>query len=1439
MIHPEQTPKKPTAATGIFALLWNPLGFGGSGAPKTPLRLFLSILIPILGTLAFTAVPALAAAPEKPELTVKPIWATTATFNGTLNPHASTGEPGTYKYLYKQGPSCVGGIENGGIVGGEPGEVLPVEVVKGLTASSEYTVCLSFTSTATSETSEAAVTFTTAAAAPPEAPEVTAVSERRAESATLNGVVNPLKEGEPGHYRFVYRQNPTECTGAGAVETAEEEAPGSSPQGVSVGISGLMPGKSYTFCVKAFNALGTGTLSAPEHFETAIPPETPTKEAFEKVTATAATVKAELNHLKAGEKGSLEVLYKVSPLSAAPTAECEENTISVPATGAQEEQVSAKLEGLQPNAKYTFCLRAKNEAGEESALSTAKTFTTLPAPATIDSLSVSHVKSSEATLEGAVNPNNQLIECHFQYVDEEEFLNTGFTKAAEVACSPEQLKGYSEQTVSPTRTEDVEGNIVTVPAPITGLAQGTEYHYRILTKNGKGEEGIEAKTFRTTDEPEKQAATEVTATTATLNGVLDPHNAFEAGTYEFLYKQSEGECTGGSVTPAGSATGASAQAVSAKIAGLQPGATYAFCLLQRNGAGEEVAISSPETFPTPPAAPTIVGEFTTGVEGANATLNAQIDPDGLTTTYHFEYDTTPYTSSAQHGTSLTEEGENTEVNIGAGTSAVSVEVKLKGLEPGRTYHYRVVATNSLSPTGGALGPDATFTTPGGQTTNSKECPNEQRRVEQPYGLKLPDCRAYEMVSPLETIGNDGTDSFIPAGQVRASEDKEKEAEGEEATPAITYRSYGSFGDPVAADYESQVLSRRNVQKGRWETRSIDAPVEHDTQGEVSFSYTGVFFTPGLTQGLTSTAAAGLSSEVPEGLKELYLADLTDGPGPYQLVSQLPPSEEIYGTPYQEPPANVFPLGASSDLTHVVFATENGGGAIGPLREWVAGRVVFVGVSNKEGEVWTGAEVGNNPSLDKNVRLEDGDANLWRAVSEDGSRVIFNYSGELYARVNVEQPQSPMKDLGQPGEECEDPADACTVKLSAGTARYVGASTNDSKVFYIENGNLYEYKLPIGSVKGQARALTSGGEVQGVSQISEDGSYVYFVAGEALKNEHGETLKNISGVEPSPGADNLYVSHQGGAEPVKFIATLSANDGSDWEVLNGGQWEGGPGSDSAVLAPGVAGGAHLAFTSGESLTGYDNRDAVSGGLDSEVFLYDTETGVLTCASCDPSGARPVGSAGLATAHYFGNRGASNYRPRDLLADGSLFFDSSDALVPHASDGRQNVYEYEDGQIYPISNVAGGQESFFLDASPDGQDVFFATADQLLPEDTGDNVVVWDAREDGGFPVNVSAPPCTTGEACRVAPNPEPSIYGAGPSETFSGPGNFSPRPAVVKPAVKPKTLTRAQKLAAALKVCKKDKKKSKRQSCEKKARAKYGPAKKKAKKSAHTNRRAGR
>jgi len=401
----------------------------------------------------------------------------------------------------------------------------------------------------------------------------------------------------------------------------------------------------------------------------------------------------------------------------------------------------------------------------------------------------------------------------------------------------------------------------------------------------------------------------------------------------------------------------------------------------------------------------------------------------------------------------------------------------------------------------------------------------------------------------------------------------------------------------------------------------------------------------------------------------------------------------------------------------------------------------------------------------------------------------------------------------------------------------GSTGGKAQISVVRASNLYEYDLESGKLTdltGEATDDTGeGAAVQGVVQISEEGQYVYFVARGALKGAGGTTLRNSTGQEPVAEADNLYV-RQAGHEPA-FIATLPANDFSDWDRGGGNFTEGAsPVNNTAVVAPG---GARLAFLSNaglptpESPGGYDNEQAKTGECEgetvkgenvaegkmcTEVYLYDAETGHLVCASCNPTGARPVGPSTLSTP----DQEEKHYRPRNLLEDGSLFFESKDALVPDAKAGHRNVYEYGGGEVHAISNVAGGYESYFLDASPDGENVFFASADKLLPEDPGGNTVVWDARVEGGRPITGTPVACGSVEFCEPPAIPPP-VLGAPASATFSGPGNLpaSPPQAVVKP--KPRPLTRAQKLAKALKVCRKDKNKGKRQKCEKAAHKAYG------------------
>jgi hypothetical protein len=463
-----------------------------------------------------------------------------------------------------------------------------------------------------------------------------------------------------------------------------------------------------------------------------------------------------------------------------------------------------------------------------------------------------------------------------------------------------------------------------------------------------------------------------------------------------------------------------------------------------------------------------------------------------------------------------------------------------------------------------------------------------------------------------------------------------------------------------------------------------------------------------------------------------------------------------------------------------------------------------------------------------------------------------------------------------GGECTEAEKACTIDISASrratsdthgvqSARYWGASTGPEKasesgpekVFFTSNAeltedaytdedkaaNLYEYNLGTGTLTDltgeKADNTGEGAAVQGVAQISEDGAYVYYVAKGALKGEAGKALKNSQGQEPRENEDNLYVSRGGEAG---FITTLSAGDSGDWDA--GGANSGGPDLNAAVVDPS---GTRLAFISEKPLTGYNNEPAApvdcthfqgealsfrKNGENnysvpcSEVYVYNAAEGTLVCASCNPSGARPQGPATLGESPS--EAAAASYRPRNFSEGGVLFFDSYDALAG-AAGGVENVFEYEDGGVRAISNVTGGHGSFFLVASASGGDVFFASEEQLVAQDVNSTLVVYDARVDGGFPV--TAPACTTAEACRNASPSTPPVFGPPPSATFSGPGNLAPPSAVV---IKPKPLTRAQKLAKALKVCAKDKQKSKRAKCQKQAKQKYG-VKKSAKKSSHNGR----
>jgi hypothetical protein len=126
-----------------------------------------------------------------------------------------------------------------------------------------------------------------------------------------------------------------------------------------------------------------------------------------------------------------------------------------------------------------------------------------------------------------------------------------------------------------------------------------------------------------------------------------------------------------------------------------------------------------------PVAPTIESESVTGVSEHGATLEGQINPNGGgKVTYVFEYGaSTAYGATAPTPAGVINLGGEGGITCGlpceGGTRTPQpVSESLTTLEPGATYHYRLVATNTMTnpwtdqPEQSAMsyGEDATFTT---------------------------------------------------------------------------------------------------------------------------------------------------------------------------------------------------------------------------------------------------------------------------------------------------------------------------------------------------------------------------------------------------------------------------------------------------------------------------------------------------------------------------------------------------------------------------------------------------------------------------------------------------------------------------------------------------------------------------------------------------------
>jgi hypothetical protein len=817
----------------------------------------------------------------------------------------------------------------------------------------------------------------------------------------------------------------------------------------------------------------------------------------------------------------------------------------------------------------------------------------------------------------------------------------------------------------------------------------------------------------------------------------------------------------------------------------------------------------------PPVAPRLEGEAAVEVGVSGAKLGVVVNPGGLSASYRFEYDTSEYKEGeGPHGRSVPLPAGDT----GAGFLSRTVWAGVSGLQPGTTYHYRAVVSGALGKP--LVGKDQTFTT---ATVSHAACPNEQFRTG--FSAYLPDCRAYELVTPpnKDSAQPDKSEGNNEGGELTLGgtlEDNLAAVDGNR----LSFRAEDVLpGSPSAG--ESYVATRGS---GGWSSENMFPPTNayayKCTEG-LRVLLDGGAYSEDLSKAIIRVKSAGdpcgVDPELVEGeprgsaIENLFVRD--NATGAYQLVDA--PEAGVVGFV----PATPALLGESSDFNRIVFEqgaklTKEAPAGVNDVYEWSAGHVHLATI------LPNGTPV----------------AGAFAGVSLDGSRVFFTAGGGLYARVN--------------GSETVQ-LDASQAGGGGGGGAFVKASRDGSVVFFTADAsagltsdtvpgsgpNLYRYDAvaPAGQrltdLTPVAKAVAPA-----VGGMSKDGSVVFFLddASAALTpNTQPESGINLYRYEAGAAAghgltdltpvgiheradvhDVIGVGEDNHGTSVYFraagVLTSQANQHGEMPQHGQGNMYLSRGSGSAFIATGagrlrVSGnGGFLLFDSSRSLTGYDNINPGTGKPANELYLYDAAANSLACASCNPSGESPTASgAGVENKGSTGGGaieegGNGRVAPHQLSENGQVFFDSAEGLLPADTNGRSgcppaaggfptctDVYEFEPdgagscaepaGCLSLISTGTGSLETFFIDASPNGNDVFIREFQKLLPSDTQDEAPsLYDVRVNGGFPEPTSSP-CTNPEACRTAPAPLPGIFGAPASQTFSGAGNLQPAPAPVK------------------------------------------------------------
>ena len=720
-----------------------------------------------------------------------------------------------------------------------------------------------------------------------------------------------------------------------------------------------------------------------------------------------------------------------------------------------------------------------------------------------------------------------------------------------------------------------------------------------------------------------------------------------------------------------------------------------------SGVGHAFAFRPPKE-----TTPEIQSVIATGVGANEAVLSAQIKPNGGETHYVFEYlSQQEYEEAGDSFSGAHIAGEGT---IQPTDQEAEVETPIGGLQPETAYRFRVVVKNAV----GEDEEEAIFTTYN-DASITKECPDSVRNT---YSALLPDCRAYELVTPADTNGR------APKG-VGFVGDRFKTVEASPLGDTISFVTEGGAipGIGGSGAFNGSLYRTQRGTSG-WSTVSAGPEGSETT-----------ISSPGSTSPDQGYAFWTASGEGP--------ADLS----PFTKYVHYPDGQSALvgrGSLGTDP-------GASGQLItenggHIVFQTLNFGGEAQQLEPNAPPNGTEAVYDRTVDEVTHVVSL-----LPGDVTPEAGENATYVGASTDGEGIAFKIGSTLYLRV----------------------ANATTYAIGEGV-EFAGVSEGGGRIFYVEGGDLFAFDTE----SEEAIPFTEVGNAIPVN-VSIDGTRAYFVSAMAIEGS-GENPNGASaeaGQENLYLSEEGTIRFVATVTERDVVGEHR----SDGQVDGLGLWISGVRTGRAAIDPSRTSpdGSVLLFSSRANLDGYAHDevpelyryDGVRGRLHC-VSCVPTRIPAASGASLQSYSAIQGGPEPFSSFGFVLN----------LRADGKrAIFQSTEALVSYDNDGVQDVYEWEEqgqgsctklgGCVYLISSGHSARDNYLYGISASGNDIFFTTADVLAGEDN-DTLSIYDARVNGGFP-EVPEEPCE-GEGCKPDLTPPPVVVEP-ESGTRPSSGNVEP------------------------------------------------------------------